>query len=63
MTADARTASQSLNHEGAGSRRIFGVKQFEYTLFGRLVLSLDEHPGSLLQDGRRYRNPLIRKPV
>jgi hypothetical protein len=48
MTAGARSASQSLNHEGAG--RIFEVKQFEYTLFAGLVLRPDEHAGSLLRD-------------
>ena len=50
MTAGARSASQSLNHEGAGSRSIFGVKQFEYTLFASRVLRVDEHAGSLLHD-------------
>jgi hypothetical protein len=58
MTAGARSASQSLNHEGAGSPRIFGVKQSEYTLFGSIVLRPDEHDGSLLHDLATASNPL-----
>ena len=61
MTAGASSASQSLNHEGAGSRSIFGVKQFEYTLFVSVVLRRGMSTMvPCCTTGGRYRNPLIR---